>query len=377
MPLDLTSLLTGANQLLAARGQGQVTGEQMRAQEEERRAQIQRQVVLDSLNRRNIESEITRRTDLTNLARNRPPPGQVGKYVPHFNDDGSVDYVWAPGAGEGAPGADQSPAASGAPQRPGPAVTPVASATPGRPAIVRSKQRVAPKMIRPLVGYTPGGDMTLVTPPRGRGQAQVDTVPGVGKPPNALEQKVQLGAQNAAAAARAAVALARRDAAANVMPVAAEIAEGAAESKIADYVPGLKGAAGALRRSQMTDSQQQFQNLLNVVAHNSVGLLPGSRQSIVLFQNLRSAYASAANDSPGVRAQKLQLLENLAAELERVARGERAQLQTLPGYEDYQPSRAAPPTIAPVAADTGPAPPAPVVAPPRPSPAINWSRYKP
>ena len=49
MALDLTNLVTGANRLLAARGEGQMTGEMLRQQEEERRRVIQRQALQDAL----------------------------------------------------------------------------------------------------------------------------------------------------------------------------------------------------------------------------------------------------------------------------------------------------------------------------------------
>ena len=162
------------------------------------------------------------------------------------------------------------------------------------------------------------------------------------KTPSALDEKIRLGASNAAEAIQQAVALVGRDSTANVLPLQSEVAGSAAESKIADYIPGLKGAAGYLRRRGMTDTQNQFQNLLNVVAHNSVGLLPGSRQSIVLFQNLRDSYATQAGDPPGLRAQKLAKLQELGQRLARLARGEDVTLSDLPGFEDFQPLGTAP-----------------------------------
>ena len=154
---------------------------------------------------------------------------------------------------------------------------------------------------------------------------------------SALREKILLGSRNAARAIRQAVALVRHDPDANFKPVLSDIAGSAAESRIAEYIPGLKGAAGYARRRAMSANQNKFQNLLNIVAHNSVGLLPGSRQSLVLFQNLRDSYSTSAGDPPELRAQKLALLEDLGRSLEALAQGQDISLAHLPGFEEFEP----------------------------------------
>lgn len=49
MPISLTSLVTGANRLLAGRNQGRTEGEEMRERAEERRRAAERQALQDSL----------------------------------------------------------------------------------------------------------------------------------------------------------------------------------------------------------------------------------------------------------------------------------------------------------------------------------------
>lgn len=192
----------------------------------------------------------------------------------------------------------------------------------------------APPKTQYFIG--PNGEIIYGTP------AEADVVPGAraavpGQQSNAQQDKKKLGAANAAEAARAAVALVDSVPDANVYPTSAAWAGGIAESKAGEMV-GLSPLAGAAQRRAMTDEQTQFQNLLNVVAHNAVGLLPGSRQSLVLFKNLRETYASGPGDPPGLRKQKVELLRRLGHQLERMAAGEEVDLSEFPGFEDFVPS---------------------------------------
>lgn len=183
------------------------------------------------------------------------------------------------------------------------------------------------------IGQTPEGTPVILNTKTGRAAAGGPTLrQPTGGITTAQAQKIKLGARNAYSAARQAVALVQRDSTANIVPDLSTILGSAAEGQ-----SFLKGAAGLARRRAMTGNQNKFQNLLNIVAHNSVGLLPGSRQSLVLFQNLRDSYSTAGGDPPELRAQKLALLQDLAVGLRSLAAGEDVSLAHLPGFEDFEP----------------------------------------
>ena len=115
------------------------------------------------LERQNYQSEAERRRAQTaneeqriKDARNRPPAGQVGKYVPEQDYiTGEWNYIWHPGAGEAPPGADTSQ---------------------GHPTVVPSGSRTHPKPQLPVVGTTAAGESVLID----RGAATARPIKGIG-----------------------------------------------------------------------------------------------------------------------------------------------------------------------------------------------------
>ena len=161
-----------------------------------------------------------------------------------------------------------------------------------------------------------------------------------GKPPSGLENKVRLGAHNAADALTRAETLLAQDPEADVEPEAAAAMEGLSRIPV---VGGMAtGMVEAQRQRRRSPSQQAFQSYMDQFVHNAVGLLPGSRQSIVLFQNLRQAYVPAAGQSPEARAAKRAQRNRLIALLKQLAAGERVDFGDLPGFVEAAPQTGAP-----------------------------------
>jgi hypothetical protein len=101
----------------------------------------------------------------------------------------------------------------------------------------------------------------------------------------------------------------------------------------------------------MTSSQQEFQSYMDQFAHNAVGLLPGSRQSMVLFNNLRQSYVPSAGQSPQAREAKRRQRLELLRRLQAMSQGQPVPLNDLPGFENFDSGtpNAAPGSPAPAA----------------------------
>lgn len=193
------------------------------------------------------------------------------------------------------------------------------------------------------VAYNAQGDATLVPTSPDRPAVPVPGGKAAGKPmasqgtTNVLAGKVRTGAQNALQALEEADQILREDRTADITPVASGIASSAAQSRIADYVPGLKGGAEALAQSQMTTAQQKFQAAMSRFAHNAVGLLPGSRQSIALFNDLRQAYTpKQGQTSQEFRDASRAARTRLAEKMRQLAKGETVSLGDLPGFAGFE-----------------------------------------
>jgi hypothetical protein len=159
-------------------------------------------------------------------------PGQQGKYVPHYNEDGTVDYVYQPGPGEAPPGMTPP-----VPAAPATAAGQAPAPPPAKPPVVHGPGRVGAKPQRPIVGYDAAGNMVLVTPPKAGAPATTQAVPDVGKPVTQVERK---------AAGDAQVAQSDHDALAQLEgdpSVLREVAAFIAVPAVGKLVPGSAGGA--------------------------------------------------------------------------------------------------------------------------------------
>ena len=77
----------------------------------------------------------------------------------------------------------------------------------------------------------------------------------------------------------------------------------------------LSGVTEPIAQQGMTDAQSVYDTYLNQIAHTTVGLLPGSRQSMVLFNNMRQVYEPIAGMSEATRRAKVNILQNLRQDL--------------------------------------------------------------
>lgn len=117
------------------------------------------------------------------------------------------------------------------------------------------------------------------------------------------------------------------------------ISWGAAAAEGAEEVAGMSGVMRGLRNWLMPANNQQYRNAINQIVHNIVGLLPGSRQSIVLFMSLQDALRAEPNEAPESIAYKTQLMFELIPRLEAIYNGQRVPLHDvlgrLPGFAGY------------------------------------------
>jgi hypothetical protein len=167
--------------------------------------------------------------------------------------------------------------------------------TPPTPEVVRQTPIQDP-VTGDIVGYNPVTN--TVTPSGGRvhPKPKPDTTGGF------LEQKAQAGAGTAVESIDEAEALLRRNANADRLPLGAALARGA---KTGGGLTGvLGGLAEPLAQRSMTPDQQEFQAAMQRMVHSMVGLLPGSRQSQVLFNSLVNAYTPQPGESAQARSAK-------------------------------------------------------------------------
>lgn len=184
------------------------------------------------------------------------------------------------------------------------------------------------------MGVTPTGEAVVLNTKTGRPQVtnvKLGAKPAAGSA--ALTQKIRLGAQNAAEALDFIDRLVTTDPNADVRTVGTSLAEGA--SRLPLIGTALSGLTEPLAQLAMTPTQQIVQGAFGRFAHNAVGLLPGSRQSLVLFQNLLESYRPKSNESSEARAAKRAARRELAKRLHAIGRGEDVTLTDLPGMEGF------------------------------------------
>lgn len=184
----------------------------------------------------------------------------------------------------------------------------------------RAKEKPVPPprfspVIDPVTGEVQGYDpaANTLTPSGGRVHPKPTTTGGV------LEQKAQAGASTAVESIDDAEQLLQRNQEADVLPLGAALARGAKAS--GGILGALGGAAEPLAQKSMTPDQQQFQADMQRMVHSMVGLLPGSRQSIVLFNSLVNAYTPQPGESAQTRSAKRAARQRARAWLAAVAQG--------------------------------------------------------
>jgi len=163
------------------------------------------------------------------------------------------------------------------------------------PAPPRYQGMVDPKTGQ-IIGYDPATN--TATPAVGvrLNPKPVDTTGGF------LEQKARAGSGTAVESIDDAERLLARNPEADVLPLGAALARGAKTS--GGLIGAIAGAAEPLAQRSMTPDQQQFQADAQRMVHSMVGLLPGSRQSQVLFNSLVNAYTPQPGESPQARNAK-------------------------------------------------------------------------
>ena len=133
-------------------------------------------------------------------------------------------------------------------------------------------------------------------------------------------EKIKMGASNAANAIRQIERIMSTDPDADIKPITTAIAEGA------EHIPviggALHGAMEPIAQGAMSPTQQQYASAMDQMVHNAVGLLPGSRQSITLFNNLRDSYKAKAGDTPENRAFKAGQLRRLLTKFDALSHGQ-------------------------------------------------------
>lgn len=159
-------------------------------------------------------------------------------------------------------------------------------------------------------GYDPSAN--TLTPSGGR----VHPKPVLG---GVLEQKATAGAGTALESIDDAERLLAANPEADVLPLGAALARGAKTS--GGLMGTLGGIAEPLAQRSMTPDQQQFQADMQRMVHSMVGLLPGSRQSIVLFNSLVNAYTPLPNESAQTRTAKRAARQRARAWLAAIAAG--------------------------------------------------------
>jgi len=153
---------------------------------------------------------------------------------------------------------------------------------------------------------------------------------GLGKPPTGTgqggltQQKASAGARTAIESIDHAESLYAHNANADVLPLGAALARGA---KTSGGIMGvIAGAAEPLAQKSMTPSQQQFQADMQRMVHSMVGLLPGSRQSITLFNSLVNAYTPQPGEAPETRQAKRAARQRAKVWLKAVESGQQVEL---------------------------------------------------
>jgi hypothetical protein len=194
-----------------------------------------------------------------------------------------------------------------------------------------------------------------------------------------LRQKASAGARTAIESIDHAEGLIASDPNADVLPLGAALARGAKTS--GGMIGAIAGAAEPLAQKSMTSHQQQFQADMQRMVHSMVGLLPGSRQSIVLFNSLVNAYTPQPGEAAETRTAKREARSRAREWLRAVERGEKIPL--LPELvaagitpadieSDGVDEEGAPADVFP-----SPAPSAAPQAPPAPRVNPRWWRQKP
>ena len=179
-------------------------------------------------------------------------------------------------------------------------------------------------------GMTPEGNAIRLN--TGTGEFGVSPIkraqPGVG---GVLQQKAQMGAVNSIDVIDHMLALYDRDKTADVVPQASALMEGISGIPVVGKM--ARGTVEAQRQQRMTSNQQQYQGYLDTFTHNTVGLLPGSRQSIALFNNLRNSYGRLPGQSDAAGAAKIEQLRRLRARLLDFVQGKPVRLDDVLGRE--------------------------------------------
>lgn len=148
--------------------------------------------------------------------------------------------------------------------------------------------------------------------------------PATAEGQNLLREKAAAGARTAIESIDDAEKLLVGDPTADVLPLGAALARGA---KAGGGVLGtLAGAAEPLAQRSMTPNQQQFQADMQRMVHSMVGLLPGSRQSIVLFNSLVNAYTPQPGEAAQVRTAKRNARQRAREWLRAVQQGKKVAL---------------------------------------------------
>jgi hypothetical protein len=227
-----------------------------------------------------------------------------------------------------------------------------------RPVII---EKLKPQTERPdawvAAGVTPDGKAISMNSRTGEFKISDISRQFGGGQGGVVNQKAHLGAVNAIDAIDHAIALYDADKTANVVPQIAAAMEGLSHLPVVGGA--FRGTAEAQRQRRMTPTQQEFQGYMDTFAHNAVGLLPGSRQSITLFNNLRNSYARLPGQSDEAGAAKIEQLKRLRARLAEFLEGKPVRLDDVLG-QDFADLTATPTPTAPKPAPRSPAAPNPV-----------------
>jgi len=159
---------------------------------------------------------------------------------------------------------------------------------------------------------------------------------GTSQADNPAKEKIKIGAQTAVAALDKIEALLEKDPNADVTTLMASLGHGVVGAPVIGKMIG--GAGNYLEQQGRTPTQQEFQAAINEFAHSAVGLLPGSRQSLTLFNSMVDAYRPVAGESAESRAAKRDARRKLRARLARIAET---------GDEPGEAELLAPPGVAP------------------------------
>jgi len=135
------------------------------------------------------------------------------------------------------------------------------------------------------------------------------------------QEKAAAGARTAIQAIDDAESLYSQGPEVDVLPLGAALARGAKTG--GGLVGAIAGAAEPLAQQSMTPGQQQFQADMQRMVHSMVGLLPGSRQSVTLFNSLVNAYTPQPSEAPQARAAKRAARQRAKVWLAAVSQGQK------------------------------------------------------